>query len=503
MKKFAVFCLAALFTLTGCGSREISAKPSAAETATQGQYVNLSNRSTGTGGATLPEKAQKAIDAYTSILEPYRESMYAQAITSDMDGDGIPELILLKDKLVTVYDGKSPMSVVRMFYDVYTYTGGGVKTLVSDRDTQSMPTMSSEIQIGVDRVDGVPAVVTICYDEPTDACFGEIGYKGEFRAEALNPFTGKVLSTLSQTFRGRSIVAQTPENLFQETRRFSELELDDRGVLTFPLTVTGEYVSRLALGQTADPSAVVLETAKDLEKLRNDPYGSFVLTRDITLDNSFQPFDAFYGTLDGQGHWIKGLQLKVDGEVTNGLFASLGETAVIKELKLQISATVKQAMPTHISGLAGSNSGTISNCLIQSEIIGGTDYRPIASYNGGSIEGCTVVTAAENVQRLYGFVSENYGSIRDCQLTIQADDCENISALAYRNWEAITGCTVSVEAEDISNFLCTASQNYAPIQNCEFTATLKAPKGTSVNWSIGGIGADDGYFDSSNKVDIH
>lgn len=250
------------------------------------------------------------------------------------------------------------------------------------------------------------------------------------------------------------------------------------------------------------PSVIELRSAADLEQLRSDPEGDFVLAQDITVGGSFQPFGEFNGTLDGQGHWIRGFRLNVCSEVTDGLFTSFGQNAEVRNLNLEVSAVVTETLPTHISGLVGVNGGKISNCTVRSDITGGTDYKPIVYSNYGTIRDCTVTTTAKNVEKVYGVTGENSGELLNCVIEIKADECNFVSGLTYRNWEKAEGCSVTVTATGISGFVCVGSQNHAQIRRCVFNAKLTPAAGVMPRWDTCGNKDNDSDFDSSNKVNV-
>lgn len=254
-------------------------------------------------------------------------------------------------------------------------------------------------------------------------------------------------------------------------------------------------------GPDTNVGAIELRNAADLEQLRSNPDGNFVLAQDITVDRDFQPFGEFRGTLDGQNHWIRGFRLNVDSQQTDGLFYSFGADAVIKNMKVEIHAVVLETLPTFISGLVWTNSGQISHCEVQSEIAGGTAYTPLAYYNAGVIEYCTAVTKARDVERVYGAFSENDGSLRNCAVAINAEGCGAITGFGYRNWNGIEGCLVAVTAHNVRGIDCVASQNYADVRNCTFNLKLIPPEGEKVSWGET-LRGNDPHFDDSNIVNI-
>ena len=89
----------------------------------------------------------------------------------------------------------------------------------------------------------------------------------------------------------------------------------------------------LAVIDDSDAGAIKIETADDLNNIRNDMYGTYVLANDIDMTNygTWTPIGttaatAFHGKIDGQGHKIQGL--KVSQNITSGtLAASVSYTA--------------------------------------------------------------------------------------------------------------------------------------------------------------------------------
>lgn len=82
-----------------------------------------------------------------------------------------------------------------------------------------------------------------------------------------------------------------------------------------------------------------------------DYAGQYItLTRDIELDGEWTPIEGFAGSFDGAGHTISGLTMGTkdaplaDSEknymVYYGLFAGLGDLAVVRNVKRQVSAFI-------------------------------------------------------------------------------------------------------------------------------------------------------------------
>ena len=88
-----------------------------------------------------------------------------------------------------------------------------------------------------------------------------------------------------------------------------------------------------------------------------------VLTGDIDLTGTdFTPIPTFGGHFDGQGHAITGITL--DGSGSNrGLFRYLQKSAVVEDLKVEISITPTDFQDS-LGGLVGNNRGLIRNCTV-------------------------------------------------------------------------------------------------------------------------------------------
>lgn len=257
--------------------------------------------------------------------------------------------------------------------------------------------------------------------------------------------------------------------------------------------------------KTAENSPIELWDANDLELLRENPTGNFVLASGIMVSDSFQPIGNFNGTLDGQGFSIRGIQPRLNGMEANGLFVTLDKNAVVRNLTVEIMAQMPKVQDrTYVNGLTWANFGTISGCKVYSEITGASVYQPIACVNGGTIENCSAVTRTQDVQTVYGFVSENEdkGSLHDCRAELYVEDCGLLTGLTDRNFAAIANCTITATGKNVSQFYCAATQNYARISGCTFDVQLTPPAGEKLTWATSythGYGDD---FDSSNTVNV-
>lgn len=148
-----------------------------------------------------------------------------------------------------------------------------------------------------------------------------------------------------------------------------------------------------------------ISTPEDLDKLRYDMTGDYVLANDIDMTGrSFVPFgivnntsvSKFTGTFDGKGHTIKGLKYDVSDKGEVGLFCQT-DNATIKNLIIEGAYFKGNA---NVGGIVGKMyRTTITDCAVLNSYIEGRDHvgaiaGEIAqtqvgdSYEGGTITNC-------------------------------------------------------------------------------------------------------------------
>ena len=123
-----------------------------------------------------------------------------------------------------------------------------------------------------------------------------------------------------------------------------------------------------------------ISTPEDLDKLRYDMTGDYVLANDIDMKGrSFVPFGIvegenvgkFTGTFDGNGHTIKGLKYDVEGKGEVGLFSQT-DNATIKNLIIEGAYFKGNA---NVGGIVGRMYRTnITDCAVLNSYIEGRDH---------------------------------------------------------------------------------------------------------------------------------
>ena len=153
----------------------------------------------------------------------------------------------------------------------------------------------------------------------------------------------------------------------------------------------------------------------------------FKLGADIEYDgtekNNFTPIGdnnhSFYGTFDGDGKTISGININSSSATYQGIFGFVDGT--VKNLVVSSSSIVAYQNIGAIAGcLRGDNNGTIENCRVENNVtLSGHNYvGGIVGQNGGAIKSCasattirgTIANEHDNAEILGGIVGKTNSS---------------------------------------------------------------------------------------------
>ena len=212
-----------------------------------------------------------------------------------------------------------------------------------------------------------------------------------------------------------------------------------------------QQINRLSEQEAIDQGYTVIKTAQDLDNIRNDLDGKYILMNDIDLSSysNWDPigeidYDAgtgqiFTGTLDGNGYTISNLTINRPDEDGVGLFGTIGDPSTmtggdIKNLGLEnfkisgqayVGALASFSFGTitncHVTGdfasveytggLVGDNSGTISNSFFIGKVASDGYVGGLAGVNNGTISSSFVIGNVIGFERVGGLVGENWGGM--------------------------------------------------------------------------------------------
>ena len=227
-------------------------------------------------------------------------------------------------------------------------------------------------------------------------------------------------------------------------------------------------------GTYADP--YIIKTGGELLLVKDYRSSYFELGGNIDLNNhNWLPF-AFEGTLDGKGYIISNLNISGRTENGQGLFSSL--SGKVRDLTLRMVSI--NSSNDCIGAIAGTLSGTISNCSVYVKKIVGGSY--VGGLVGKSTDGCSIVSC--NV-----FLSESTSNISGNYYV------GGICGYVESEWEAIqiSGCKVNVNlkgAESVGGIvgMFHTRESECEVTKCGFSGSISGEQylGGVVGESSGG-----------------
>lgn len=96
--------------------------------------------------------------------------------------------------------------------------------------------------------------------------------------------------------------------------------------------------------------------------------GSYYLADDIVLTGTWTPISSFSGTLDGNGHTVSGLDVKLTNSGYGGLFASLSSSGTVKDLHVEGTVQTSGGSAARCGGIVGQSYGTITSCTFSGKV---------------------------------------------------------------------------------------------------------------------------------------
>ena len=205
---------------------------------------------------------------------------------------------------------------------------------------------------------------------------------------------------------------------------------------------------------------------------------TFRLDADLDLsdyENLFLP--VMDGTFDGNGHQITGITLSEEMS-DYGLFRYVGANGVIKNLSVE-GEILGGDEQENIGILAGSNAGSIENCISRGTLNGETAIGGIAGKNEetGTISRSTNEAVIDGKMQTGGIAGLNEGSISDCVNSGKINTNQKIKKQAEGDGSsvnisipnAVTGLTADERANETGGI---AGNSSGDISYCTNTATI-------------------------------
>ena len=219
-------------------------------------------------------------------------------------------------------------------------------------------------------------------------------------------------------------------------------------------------------------------------EVQNDASLNCTLADDITLPvvtdggSNWMPIQGYAGTFDGGGKTITGLTINKSTESNVGLFASIAEGGMVKNLTLD---DVNITASSNVGAIAGENRGTIENCSVSGSVTGSSNNSCVGGiagwHYGGTITDCHSSATVKGIAFIGGIAGQSNASITACYSTGSVTATINSNNYSYaggvvgmnNNGAILTACyaTGNVEGEGISvggvvgdNVYCTVTACY-------------------------------------------
>ena len=264
-------------------------------------------------------------------------------------------------------------------------------------------------------------------------------------------------------------------------------------------------VSRMTEDEALAQGYTLIKTAQDLDNIRNNLSGKYILMNDIDL-SSYSNWDpigevsadgslvtGFTGILDGNGYAISNLKVNIpeNENRTGGLFVAIGDSVnninigEVKNLGLE-NVDITSSNMAGIGSLAYANSGNITNCYVTG-VVRGKGYfftgGLVGASTGGTISNCYSAANIETSNNSFytgGIVGGlTNGIITNCYSTGEIKQAGNMS------------CAGGVVG--ISEGNCTLS-------NCYTTAEIILQDGSHGGGLIGVLSGDTSNMNIINNI---
>ncbi len=216
--------------------------------------------------------------------------------------------------------------------------------------------------------------------------------------------------------------------------------------IVYPVTVEYSTLKQNRQSTEAvDSSYIRINSFEDLDNIRNDLSGHYVLMKDLdfTEEPALRPIGegnfayskwsaegGFTGTLDGRGYKITGLKIQSNRQCT-GLFTSIAAEGTVRNLTVEAQVTANVENDNNaIGSIAGYNEGTIENCLVDVNITGQGKFimaAGIAGCNGGTIRYCQAegfIAATGDIPKVASIAGELVGvwSVSECVALVRNEN---------------------------------------------------------------------------------
>lgn len=288
---------------------------------------------------------------------------------------------------------------------------------------------------------------------------------------------------------GDIVTASIPANM-NNIHDLYLIAVDSHGMTSKISVMPNVRSFTFASGHGTKNSPYIIYSRQQLEQITLLPNKFFRLEDDITIDDEWIPLPEFTGTLDGNGHTIKGITISEKSSA--GLFSVVSGTVKNLTVSADISATKNAGI------IAGENDGIIEGCSSTGTVAVNTDNAGgICGANYGTVKNClTYLYSAASGSYAGGICGTNYGMVENC---ISATDI--VASDMYAG--GICGMNYGTMKNNVS--ACTTVYDVLTQNSGRITTNKKGGK-TENNYFYKDAVVEDIYYepgyDSQNGLDM-
>lgn len=278
----------------------------------------------------------------------------------------------------------------------------------------------------------------------------------------------------------------TVNNLTASTQySFSVKSIDTTG------NTTGTAVFFTNTTDLGSINFTTVSTAEELNNVRNDLAGNYLLVADIDL-SSYSPWtpigdyasdtgNIFTGIFNGNSHTISKLTINTTDDY-QGLFGFIYDSAIsdVGVIEANISGGA------YTGGLVGENRGTVTYSNITGTVNGTTNVGGLVGLNyGGGVLNSYATSTVNGETNVGGLVGDNEGSVSDSYTTGAVSGNDNIGGLVGHSYISTVSNSYTTGAVSGTNIVGgLVGYNEGGVLNSYATGTISGT-GTQVGGLVG------------------
>ncbi len=257
-------------------------------------------------------------------------------------------------------------------------------------------------------------------------------------------------------------------------------------------------------GNGTGAAPYVVTNVSELRTVADDLDANYTLGADVDasslstagIGSGFEPIGSFEGTLDGANHAITGLRVEGSDEVPTGLFGTIDESGVVRDLSV-VDLTAEGVNGTEASdeptgGVVAENDGLVANVTVDADVSGDGVVGGVAGVNRGAVRDVTATTDVTGGSGLGGVVGVNNGTLAGVRstATVEANRSAESGAVSVAGGVAGTnrGRVVDVFATTrvtgqtrVGGVVGEAPIGSGPVRNVSVSATVSGEE------DVGGV----------------